>query len=208
MYHEGTPLRIFQQLPEASRRSCAAVEARLREAFQPSAQEAHTLLLRRKWQIGQSVEELFYDLVMLWRSSLGAAADKLGEDAQTATVVPFFYAALPMEVCRQLRLLQIPLDNADQLLKPSRTLICCYSEAEEGAIVGAVRPKGGGSFKQFLKKRTCRFCRATDHTEKQCEYDAPVFSKCFKPGHFAKECTSKNVSWAGSSSGSTQINQR
>jgi hypothetical protein len=205
VYLEGTALRIFQQLPEASRRSCKAVAQRLREAFQPSAQESHALLLKRKWQQGQSVEELYYDQLSLWKCSLGSLAEKLGEDAQTAAVVPFFYAALPSEISRQLRLLEIPLHNADQLLRHARTLVGCFSETEAEAInaVGGQyhnpgRKGKGGSGKKF--KIVCKNCRGP-HREEQCKYSEPVCIKCFKPGHFSKDCRSKNESGAGRSSG-------
>ena len=203
VYLEGPALRIYQQLPEASRRSCTAIAARLRDAFQPSAQESHAFLLKRRWQQGQSVEELYYDLLSLWKSSLGGLADKLGEDAQTAAVAPFFYAALPMEISRQLRLLEIPLHNADQLLRHARTLVACFIETEV-EIINAVKgytyaqARRGAAGKKF--KVVCKNCRGP-HREEQCRFSEPVCTKCLKPGHFARECRSKNLSGAGRSSG-------
>ena len=189
---EGVPLRIVQQLPEASRKSCQAIAARLRDAFQPSAQESHQLLLKRRWQLGQSVEELYYDLVMHWRASVGPVAERMGEDAQTAAVVPFFYSALPLEVSRQLRLLELPLDNADQLLKHARTLIACFTEAEEAGFVGMVQGSNKGRSAGALKgrgaKRWCKNCRSKEHTEKDCRFKEPVCRLCFQPGHFGSEC--------------------
>ena len=75
VYLEGTALRIFQQLPEASRRSCKAVAQRLREACQPSAQESHALLLKRKWQQGQSLEEPV--LCLIFRFKLPTSLSEL-----------------------------------------------------------------------------------------------------------------------------------
>ena len=207
IYLEGIPLRIYQQLPAESRSSCKAIAERMNTAFQPSPQEAHALLLKRRWQVGQSAEELFYDLLTLWKLSLSSHCDKLSEGAQTAAVVPFFYSALPAEVSRQLRLLEIPLDNADKLLRHARTLLGCLSE-DEGTI-GAVQGgrsayQGGGSSRRGGRRRrgprVCRNCRSTEHTEDQCRFKEPVCTACFKPGHFSSSC-SKNASRVGRSSG-------
>jgi hypothetical protein len=203
---EGVPLRIVQQLPEADRRSCEAIAARLSAAFQPSPQESHQLLLKRRWQIGQSVEELYYDLVMYWRASVGQIADRIGEEAQTAAVVPFFYSALPLEVSRQLRLLELPLENADQLLRHARTLITCFTEAEEAGTVAAVSlaTRGVTSREGEWKRRTrqrCKNCRSKEHTEADCKYKEPVCRVCFMPGHFASQCR-KNA-WGSHSAGAS-----
>lgn len=205
IYLEGVPLRIAHQLPESSRKSWEAIASRLRDAFQPSAQESHQLLLRRKWQAGQSVEELYYDLVMLWRGSIGAAASTLTEQAQTAAVVPFFYSALPMEVSRQLRLLELPLDNADALLRHARTLISCFTESEhEPAVIAAVRPNNAPMREIGGRKgrKRCKRCWSDQHVEAGCRFSKPVCRTCFQEGHFAKDCqSSKNGrvsdTWSG-----------
>lgn len=209
IYLEGIPLRIYQQMPSASRQSCKAIADRMNVAFQPSPQEAHTQLLKRKWQVGQSAEELYYDLLSLWKCSMGPTADKLSEEGQTAAVIPFFYSALPMEVSRQLRLLEIPLANADQLLRHARTLIACFLEGDTGVVGGVshggeYRPGRGGRPKNRRRSdgrgRPCRNCRSMEHVEEQCKFKEPVCSVCLTPGHFASSC-SKNGLRAGGSSG-------
>jgi hypothetical protein len=199
LFLEGDALRIFEQLPEASRKDFKQVCKRLNEAFMPSPTEAHQQLIKRGMQEGESVEGLFYGLVDLWKLSLGSGAVVIPNEVAVQAVLPFFLAALPPMVTAQLRMVQVGSD-VDELLSRARSLMSIFGE---GAVVGALTHRGtphGGQNKhpkygrgRDASSKNCYRCGDRSHEAKDCWSPVAVCYWCKRPGHVTDRCNDKQA---------------
>ncbi len=195
---DGAALQIAEQMPYEVKENSQEIAKRLLVAFAPSAQEAHSQLISRKWRAGESVELLYYELVQLWKQATRAAVEDFGrvkvssdgekgsweeqlkqkEELQLKLVIPFFLHSLPTAIATQLVVKMEDLSTVDKLLTLTRTLVA----GEKELVVGAVNKPPMGrvprvSFTPFTPKKLCY--------------------RCQKPGHYARDCQVKPVRAGG-----------
>ena len=189
LFLEGTALRIVQQMPVTKRNSAEAIAERLGQAFKPSKMESHKRLIARSYKPAESVEGLWYDLVMLWKDSTGIT-DDVADTVVHKIILPFFLCALPERVSAQLRLKESSLMSADQLFVDARNLLVVEGEEVVGAVSQTTENKEGkktGGKKQE-KQPKCFKCGEHGHTNQACSYPTNVCWTCKKPGHTKGEC--------------------
>ena len=155
MFLEGTALGIAQQLPEASRRRVDEIAKRLSLAFAPSAAESHHQLVHRKLCKGESVEELYYDICMLWKQATDQPAD-MTEEVVLRSVLPFFLDALPSSIANQLNIKPSWMLKVDEVFATARVFVSELN-IEQAKIVGAAfsgkSSSSGSEDKKKIKKK-------------------------------------------------------
>jgi hypothetical protein len=193
LFLEGDALRIWEQLPDGTKKDFSKTCKRFSDAFMPSPTEAHQQLIRRGLQEGESVEGLFYALADLWKLSLGSGASTIPENVALQAVLPFFLAALPPMVTAQLRMMGVD-SNVNDLLGHARSLMSIYSE---GAIVGAIPFRGnhnkGTGRNRDSPNKVCYRCGDRTHQAKDCWASGPVCYWCKRSGHITDRCKDKQA---------------
>ena len=197
VFLEGTALRIVQQLPLAMQKIPAEIAKRLATAFSPSSAECHNLLIHRKLRKGESVEELYYDLCMLWKGAVEEEDVEVSEQRLMKSVLPFFLAAIPSAISTQLRLQPNCLLKVDKMLSMARVLVAADKLDETGLVGAAVPAPRVGHGKSFVKKgkkfqRRCGLCGDSGHGNDGCPIGHHVCFTCKKEGHRSVECPTKN----------------
>ena len=153
LFLEGTVLRKVQQMPVERCGSCVQIVNRLSKAFKPSTTESHRILIGIKLRLGDSVESLFYDSVMLWKASTGIS-EEISNELMHRIVLPFFLEALPESISAKLRLKGGSLLDIDQLIIDSRSLVKIEDESRQ--VVGAIgrgKDRKQGDKKNGVKRR-------------------------------------------------------
>jgi len=193
LYLDKVPSRIYQQIPPEER-TMALISKKFTQAFMPSPVVAHSMLQTRKLRDGESCEELWYELVELFRQSTGQSSrntsgDKGAEDMEFCAVVPYFLSALPVTIATQLRLVNAEADLSILLTKTR----CLLSIVEATKVVGAmgtnITPKGRKTGK--AKSIKCFNC-GESHVRDKCPYPTAVCFTCKQAGHRAAECPRKH----------------
>lgn len=202
---DGNAAKIVKQMPDDKRRSYEAICNRLASAFMPSPVEAHSKLVSRRYRKNETVEELYYDLVELWKAAvLPGCKGGIKDDTQLAVILPYFLAALPVQVSVQIRMNPTALSDADRLLECARTLMSVHVEMDHP--IGAFRQtRGAGNSRNSPNrdKIICRRCGDTGHIAARCWSKEPVCYGCKQPGHQRGACPKKDNSGKGET-GSTQ----
>ena len=202
LYLGKVPSRIYQQTPPEER-TMAVLGRKFTAAFMPSPMVAHSMLQTRKLREGESCEELWYELVELFRQQTGQIDQSLllnkFDDIEFRTVVPYFLAALPVSVSTQLRLVNAESDLATLLSKTRTLLGIIDSEKVVGGMATTLIPKGkrGGKGKS-LKCYNC----GDAHPRDKCPHPSAVCFTCKQAGHRAADCPKKpNGSKNGAAAG-------
>ena len=196
LFMDGNAARIVKQMPDDKRRSYEAICTRLAAAFMPSPVEAHSKLISRRYRKNETVEELYYELVELWKATVpGASKGSITENMQLAVILPYFLAALPTQVAVQIRMNPSALAEADRLLECARTLMSVHTEGENpmGAF-GRSRGRENQRNTPTKDKMVCRRCGDTGHIAAKCWSPEPVCYGCKQPGHQRGQCPKRDHS--------------
>ena len=193
------PSKFIRSIP-VKERTIESIVKRMSDVYQPNEVEALTLLKKRTLRAEESPEELWFDLVYLWRCSTQQLSAVLSVESEFLAVRPLFLDAVSSSVATQLRMQGFK--TAEELFQLARTLIAAERAAPEQTVVAAVKGSakthGGnwgrkGKGKRYPEKRkTCRKCGSVEHETGDCRHEGNVCFKCGVAGHFMKDCNSKN----------------
>jgi hypothetical protein len=178
-------------MPVDKQKSFSAICERLYNAFMPSSTEAHMKLINRRYIRGESVEELYYDIIELWRVSTSQLNRNLDEQTEFLAVLSFFLAAVPSAVSAQLRMNREAMASPDSLLSASRALLAVQSESD---VIAAIRGTGfrrEGKGKENMFSGSCHRCGDKGHVAADCWSQESVCYWCKVSGHVTSNCPAK-----------------
>ena len=194
LYLDRVPSRIYQQMPPEER-TMDGIGKKFTEAFMPSPVVAHQMLQSRRLREGEAPEELWYELVELWRQQTRQTSQQMwegkgAENIEFHSVVPYFLSALPATVTTQLRLVNADLDLAT-LLSKTRTLLSITITEQLAVVGGMATTMTGGKRTQKQKwgnkKLKCYNC-GDEHRRDDCPYPEAVCFTCKHAGHRSADC--------------------
>lgn len=205
---EGPAKRIVQQMAVTDKESISQISKRLGRAFALSPAEAHDKLCSRRIKSSETVDELYYDIIYLWRLAADIYEEDIDIPMQEKCIMPFFLKALPSSVATTLRLADPKSLSVDTFLSKARTLVASHKEAE---VVGSFRrgsPNPQTSYPTNRNRKSrCNKCGDRNHTTDQCQKPGPVCFKCQQPGHISVECRAAGAAGAAGAGAPQTKNQ-
>jgi hypothetical protein len=191
LYLDGVPARIYRNLKQKDR-TLEVVNKKFLDTFAPGPLEAHSKLIGRRIRSNESVEELWYELVELWKIQTQQTLTDVEDEVEFKSVLPFFMAALPESISTQLKMAEADKELS-LLLTKARTLVG-IQQASDAFAIGAVNTRGNSG--KAKKKYKCFRCGELNHMVERCPYTTSVCFTCKQPNHRSADCP-KNGQGAG-----------